>query len=250
MAGRDERRAALVTGAGSGIGLSVTQRLRRDGLDVLGVDLDPMAAGGESLAADLATRAGNLAAVDEALRRFGRLDVIVASAGYQHQSPLRDFDPDHWDALLRILLTSPFLLAKYGWDALAAAPQGGRFIAIASVHSLTAAPFKSAYVSAKHGLLGLIKTIAVEGAEQGIISSAICPSYVRTARVEQQISELARLHRSTEQQVMQEHILANQAIKRLLEPDEIAETVALLTGPAGHAFTGSALAMDHGWTAS
>src|SRR3954451_10404504 len=157
--------AALVTGAAGGIGQATVERLRADGFDVLGFDLDD---------GDLTTREGNRRAVELVLERFGRLDVVVANAGFQHVAPVKDFPEDRWDALLAILLTSPFLLAKYAWDALAAAEQG-RFIAVAYAHALVASPSKSASVAAKHGVLGLVKTLALEGGEHGITATAVCP---------------------------------------------------------------------------
>ena len=130
---------------------------------------------------DLSTREGNRAVVDAALERFGgRLDAVVANAGFQHVAPLRDFPEDQWDKLQALLVTSPFLLAKYSWDALAASGDG-RFLAVASVHGLVASPFKAGYVAAKHGVLGLVKVLALEGADAGISASALCPAYVRTA---------------------------------------------------------------------
>ena len=257
LTAQDSPKAAIVTGAGSGIGLAVTQRLRDDGWRVLAVDLKPDAArcdgaggaGGDVLAADLTTREGNKAAVDTALARFGRLDAIIANAGFQHVSPIEDFDPDKWDALLAILLTSPFLLAKYGWDALKEAPDGGRFLAIASAHALSASAYKSGYVSAKHGVIGLVRTIALEGADIGITSTALCPAYVRTPMVERQISEQATAHGMSEDEVVAKVMLSRQAVKRLIEPDEIADAITFLLTPAGRAFTGAALPMDQGWTA-
>src|SRR3982751_5202997 len=150
-----ERRAAIVTGAASGIGRAVAERLASDGLDVLAVDIGPYGAGpGEPHRADLTTREGNAGAVDAALDRFGRLDVIVANAGMQKVAPVQEFPEDSWDQLIALLLTSPFLLARYGWAALGASGDG-RFVAIASAHALGASPNTSAYVSAKHGVIGL-----------------------------------------------------------------------------------------------
>ncbi len=180
---------------------------------------------------------------------YGGLDAIIANAGFQHVSPIEDFDPDKWDALLAILLTSPFLLAKYGWDALKEAPDGGRFLAIASAHALSASAYKSGYVSAKHGVIGLVRTIALEGADIGITSTALCPAYVRTPMVEKQISEQATAHRMSEDEVVAKVMLSRQAVKRLIEPDEIADAITFLLTPAGRAFTGAALPMDQGWTA-
>src|SRR3954470_3170850 len=162
-------RTAIVTGASSGIGRAVADRLRADGCDVLGVDLE-----GSDHDADLTTRAGNRGAIDAALDRFGRLDAIVANAGMQKVAPVAEFPEDSWDQLIALLLTSPFLLARYGWQALAESGDG-RFVAIASAHALAASPNKSAYVSAKHGVLGLVKTLAHEGGSRRILFSVVCP---------------------------------------------------------------------------
>jgi 3-hydroxybutyrate dehydrogenase len=227
--------AALVTGAASGIGLATAQRLRADGFDVLGFDRED---------GDLTTREGNATAVRSALDRFGRLDVVVANAGFQHVSPVQDFPEDRWDALLAILLTSPFLLAKYAWDALTGA-EHGRFIVVASAHALVASPYKAAYVAAKHGVLGLVKTLALEGLQ----ATAVCPGYVRTPLVEAQIPDQAKAHGVSEQEALQDVILAPHAVKRLIEPEEVANVIAFLSGPGGAAFSGAPVTMDLGWSA-
>jgi 3-hydroxybutyrate dehydrogenase len=198
---------------------------------------------------DLATRDGNRAVVDAALERFGRLDAVVANAGFQHVASVEEFPEATWDALIAVLLTSPFLLAKYAWPALRESGEG-RFVAIASAHSLTASPFKAGYVSAKHGVLGLVKTLALEGAPHGITATAVCPAYVRTPLVDQQIVDQARAHGVSEERVLEDVILERQAIKRLIEPEEVAEVVAFLLGPGGRAFTGAPVVMDLGWTAA
>ena len=242
-------RRAVVTGAASGIGRAIAARLEADGASVLAVDLEPDPEGpGEPFEADLTTREGNRAAVDAALERFGGLDGVVANAGIQHVAPIEEFPEHTWDRLVALLLTSPFLLAKYAWPALRAAEEA-RFIAIASVHGLVASPFKSAYVSAKHGVLGLVKTLALEGADDGILTSAVCPGFVRTPLVERQIGDQARAHGVSEERVLEDVMLEPHAVKRLIEPDEVAELVAFLGGPGGRAFSGSALPMDLGWTA-
>jgi 3-hydroxybutyrate dehydrogenase len=242
-------RRAIVTGAASGIGRAITQALVDDGARVLAVDLKPDEDGpGEPFAADLTTRDGNRAAIARAVEGFGGLDTIVANAGFQHVAPIAEFDEDRWDALLAILLTSPFLLARYGWDALAASGDG-RFIAVASAHALVASPFKAGYVSAKHGVLGLVKTLALEGAEHGITATAICPAFVRTPLVEAQIADQAKAHGIPEDEVLEQVILAPHALKRLIEPEEVAQAVLYLLGPGGTAFTGAPLVMDAGWTA-
>jgi 3-hydroxybutyrate dehydrogenase len=246
---QEGRRAAIVTGAASGIGAAVAARLAKDDIDVLSVDLKPVQDGpGQPFAADLTTREGNRAAVDAALERFGRLDIVVPNAGFQHVSPIADFPEDRWDALLAILLTSPFLLAKYAWPSLVASG-AGRFVVIASAHALAASPFKSGYVSAKHGVIGLIRTLALEGADVGITTSAICPGYVRTPLVEAQIADQAKAHGISEDEVLEKVMLAPQAVKRLVEPEEVAEMVAFLVGPFGGSVTGVAVPMEMGWTA-
>jgi len=242
-------RVSIVTGAASGIGRAIAERLERDGGSVLAVDLEPAQDGpGEPFAADLSTRAGNHATVEAALERFGRLDAIVANAGFQHVAPIAEFPEERWDALLAVLLTSPFLLARYAWDALAAAGDG-RFLAVASVHGLVASPFKVGYVAAKHGVLGLVKVLALEGADRGISVSALCPAYVRTPIVEAQIEAQAAATGVPAERVLEDILLAPQAVKRLLEPEEVAEAAAFLLGPGGRAVTGSPFVMDLGWTA-
>jgi 3-hydroxybutyrate dehydrogenase len=172
----------------------------------------------------------------------------VANAGFQHVSPVREFPEDQWDRLIALLLTSPFLLAKYAWNALAES-EAGRFIAVASAHGLVASPYKAGYVAAKHGLLGLVKTLALEGADDGILATAICPAFVRTPLVERQIAGQGRAHDMPEERVLEDVVLAPHVVKRLIEPDEVAEVVAFLAGPGGRAFTGVAIPMDLGWTA-
>ena len=241
--------SALVTGAASGIGRAIAERLVSDGWDVLAVDVAPDEGGaGVPFAADLTTRDGNRAAVAAALDRFGRLDAVIPNAGFQHVSPIESFDEDRWDALVALLLTSPFLLARYAWTALRESGNG-RIVVVASVHGLVASPFKAGYVSAKHGVMGLVKTLALEGASAGIRASAVCPGYVRTPLVEEQVADQARAHGMPEERVLEDVLLAPQALKRMLEPSEVADAVAFLLGPGAAAITGAPLLMDGGWTA-
>jgi 3-hydroxybutyrate dehydrogenase len=235
----DSERTALVTGAASGIGKAVATRLETDGWNVHAVDVAD---------GDLTTRDGNRAVVAGALERYGRLDAVVANAGFQHVAPVSEFPEDRWDALVALLLTSPFLLAKYAWDALAASGDG-RFLVVASVHGLVASPFKAGYVAAKHGVLGLVKVLALEGAAVGISASGLCPSYVRTPLVEAQIADQARMHGVSEKRALEDVILAPQAVKRLLEPEDVADAAAYLLGPGGRAVNGTPFVMDLGWTA-
>ena len=239
----------LVTGAASGIGRAVAGRLEGDGAQVLSVDLEPDPDGpGEGFEADLTTREGNRGAVDAAVERFGGLDVVVANAGVQHVAPVAEFPEDKWDTLIALLLTSPFLLARYAWEHLAKSGDG-RYVAIASAHALAASPYKAGYVSAKHGVLGLVRTLALEGAEHGILATAVCPGFVRTPLVEGQIPDQAKAHGVSEEEALEEVILAPHAVKRLIEPEEVAGVVAFLLGPDGRSFSGVPVTMDLGWTA-
>lgn len=243
------RRSALVTGAASGIGRAIAAAFEDAGWDVLAVDVAPDADGpGAPFAADLLTRAGNADAVAAAVDRHGRLDAVIASAGFQRVAPIEDFAEDDWDGLIALLLTSPFLLAKHAWPHLRASGDG-RFMAIASAHSLAASPFKAGYVSAKHGVLGLVRTLALEGAEHGIAATAICPGYVRTPLVERQIDAQAEAHGISADRVLEEVILAPHAVKQLVEPEEVAAMALFLAGPHGRSLTGSPVVMDQGWTA-
>jgi 3-hydroxybutyrate dehydrogenase len=219
-------KAALVTGAAGGIGRAVAARLEADGWSVHAVDVDD---------GDLTTAEGNRAVVDAALERFGRLDAVIPNAGFQHVAPVAEFPEERWDALVALLLTSPFLLAKYAWNALAESGDG-RFVAIASVHGLVASPFKAGYVAAKHGLLGLVKVLALEGADRGITATAVCPAFTRTPLVEAQIADQANVHGLPEERVLEDVILAPHAVKRLIEPEEVAAVVSFLLGPEGRAF--------------
>jgi 3-hydroxybutyrate dehydrogenase len=239
-------RAAVVTGAASGIGRAVAERLVRDGAQVLSVDLEADGPG-VPFAADLTTREGNREAVARALDEFGRLDAVIANAGFQHVAPVEEFPEDRWDAIVSLLLTSPFLLARAGWPALRESGNG-RFVAIASVHGLVASPYKAAYVASKHGVVGLVKTLALEGAEHGILATAVCPAFVRTPLVERQVADRAAAQGISEDDALTD-LLAPHVVKRLLEPAEVADTVAYLLGPGGRAFSGAAVTMDLGWTA-
>jgi 3-hydroxybutyrate dehydrogenase len=240
---------ALVTGAASGIGRAIAARLEGDGFEVLAVDLEPDADGpGKPFGADLTTREGNRDAVEAALEAFGGLDVVVANAGFQHVSPVAEFPEEQWDTLIALLLTSPFLLAKYAWSALAES-EAGRFIVVASVHGLVASPYKSAYVAAKHALEGLSKVVALEGGEHGVTSNCVNPGYVRTPLVEKQIADQAHVHGIPESEVVEKVMLTETAIKRLVEPEEVAELVSWVAGPHAAYVNGASLTMDGGWTA-
>lgn len=242
-------RTALVTGAASGIGAAVARRMAADGATVLAVDLD--GAGVKALAQEVAglePLACDLSDLDAVDALPAEVDVLVNNAGLQHVAPVPEFDPQRFSAILTIMLEAPFRLARRtlphmyerGW---------GRVINISSVHGLRASPFKSAYVAAKHGLEGLSKVIALEGAEHGVTSNCISPAYVRTPLVERQIADQARQHDIDEGEVVEKIMLAPAAVKRLVEPAEVAELAAVLYGPASASISGASLTMDGAWTA-
>ena len=228
--------AAIVTGAASGIGAAVAARLVKDGVDRRSASILAPAgrtAPGVPFAADLTTREGNRAAVDAALERFGRLDIVVPNAGFQHVVARRRLPRGPLGRAAGHPAHQPVPAGQVRAGRTRAQSGEGRFVVVASAHALAASPFKAGYVSAKHGVLGLVKTLALEGADVGITRRAVCPGYVRTPLVEKQIADQAEAHGMPEDEVLEEVILAPQAVKRLVEPEEVAEMVAFLLGPSG-----------------
>ena len=241
-------RRALITGAASGIGRACAVRLAAAGVDVVAMDID---ADGVQCVADEVGGAAVVADLSDPsfLEGLPRdLDIVVNNAGFQLVRPVEDFPARTFGTILKVMLEAPFLLIAHalphmyekGW---------GRVINISSVHGLVASPHKAAYVSAKHGLQGLSKVVALEGAEHGVTSNCINPGYVRTPLVENQIADQARVRGITEDQVVTEVLLERAAIKRLLEPEEVAEMAAYLCSPSASAITGASMVMDGGWTA-
>jgi 3-hydroxybutyrate dehydrogenase len=204
--------------------------------------------GGTFVGADLTARDGCRKLVDAALEAHGSVHVLVNNAGYQHVSPIEDFPEDQWQRMLALMLTAPFLLTRYCWPSMKK-QKWGRVVNIASIHALVASPYKVGYVSAKHGLIGLTRTAALEGGEHGITVNAICPAYVRTPLVDSQIADQAKANKLSPEQVIETIMLAPAAVKRLIEPHEVADFVAYLCGEAAGTITGAALQMDLGWTA-
>ncbi len=243
---------ALVTGAASGIGRAVAARLVSDGASVLLLDRDEAAVkeaaseiGAEHLVADLS----DSSAIDALGLGDRGIDILVNNAGIQHVSPVEEFDPARFEQIHKIMLHAPFLLARALLPGMYAAGWG-RIVNLSSVHGHRASPYKSAYVSAKHGLEGLSKVIALEGAGKGVTSNTVCPGYVRTPLVEGQIADQARTHGIAEDEVLEKVLLVRTPIKRLVEPDEVAGVVAFLCGPGTDSITGTAHIMDGGWTAT
>ncbi|WP_151772568.1 3-hydroxybutyrate dehydrogenase [Streptomyces abyssomicinicus] len=246
-------RTALVTGAAGGIGRACTLRLAAAGATVRAVDRDEH--GLAELTGQVAGLNGtvepqvlDLTDLDAAERAAEGVDVLVNNAGIQLVRPVHEFPPEVFHTVLTVMLEAPFRLIRgalphmygQGW---------GRIINVSSVHGLRASAFKSAYVSAKHGLEGLSKTVALEGAPHGVTSNCVNPGYVRTPLVEKQITDQAAVHGIPEDRVVSEILLRDTAVKRLIEPAEVAETVAFLCGPAAATITGSSYVMDGGWTA-
>jgi 3-hydroxybutyrate dehydrogenase len=240
-------RTAVVTGGASGIGRACAQRLAREGATVVVLDLDEPAAaevaagiGGRAIGIDLT----DLDAVD-ALDLDA--DILVNNAGVQHVAPIEEFPPEKFALILRLMVEAPFRLVRRSLPHMYA--QGwGRIVNISSVHGVRASEFKSAYVTAKHALEGLSKVIALEGAPHGVTSNCVNPAYVRTPLVDQQIEAQARAHGIGRAEVVERIMLAPAALKRLLEPDEVAAAVAYLCAPEASFITGSSLMIDGGWS--
>jgi len=249
-------KVALVTGAASGIGLAIARDFAGHGVRVTLADIDQER--GQAAASELAgarfERADMTSAEDisrlvaDTLAAEGKIDILVNNAGIQHVAPIHEFPEAKWRLIIDMMLTAPFLLTK------AALPnmyerKWGRIINIASIHGLVASPFKSAYVAAKHGLVGLTRTTALEAGAYNVTCNAICPSYVRTPLVEKQIADQARIHGIPEDQVVEKIMVAHGAIHRLLEPREVAQLVTYLCSDAAGGITGGTQTIDCGWTA-
>jgi 3-hydroxybutyrate dehydrogenase len=255
------RRSALVTGSTSGIGLGIARAFAQQGADVMlngfgdAAQIETLRAELERehgvrvafSGADLGRPADVRALADATLATFGKLDILVNNAGIQHVAPIEDFDDERWDALIAVNLSSSFHLIK------ALVPQmkarrSGRIINIASAHGLTASPFKSAYVAAKHGMVGLSKVVALELAEHGVTCNTICPGYVKTPLVERQIADQAKAHGISPERVVREVMLSHQARKEFVAVEELAALAVFLASDAAASITAAAIPMDGGWT--
>ncbi|MFJ7071606.1 3-hydroxybutyrate dehydrogenase [Streptomyces sp. NPDC098781] len=246
-------RTALVTGAAGGIGAACALRLAAAGAKVRAVDLDAeglerLGDRARGLAGGVEPHVLDLTDLDAAELAAAGTDVLVNNAGLQLVRPIEEFPPDVFHTVLTVMLEAPFRLIRgalphmygQGW---------GRIVNVSSVHGLRASAFKSAYVAAKHGLEGLSKTAALEGAPHGVTSNCVNPAYVRTTLVEKQLTDQARAHGIPEERVLSEVLLQDSAVKRLIEPEEVAEAVAYLCGPQASFVTGTSLVLDGGWTA-
>jgi 3-hydroxybutyrate dehydrogenase len=255
-------KVSLVTGSTSGIGLGVARALAAAGADVVlngfGKPEDVAEAQAQIAAefkvsvsyssADMSKPQAIREMIETTLRAFGRLDILVNNAGIQHVAPLQDFPPEKWDAILAIDLSSAFHTTRLVLPSMLQ-NKWGRIVNIASAHGLVASPFKSAYVAAKHGLVGLTKVTALETAERGITCNAVCPGYVYTPLVEAQIDGQAKAHGIARDQVIRDILLAQQPNKRFATVDELGALVVFLAGTAAASITSAALPVDGGWTA-
>jgi 3-hydroxybutyrate dehydrogenase len=253
-------KVAIVTGAASGIGLAIAEGLAKEGVNITIADLDGEGGkkavekiqklGGDGLfvKTDVTKREDCKNLIAETVKKFGRIDILVNNAGLQHVSPIIDFPEDKWDLLIGVMITGPFLCTKYALPHMIR-QKWGRIINISSIHGIIAAKFKSAYVSAKHGVIGLTKVTALEMLEHGITANAICPTFVRTPLVDKQIDDQAKAHGIPREEVLEKVILAEAPMKRMLEPEEVADLVVYLSGESARNITGSAITIDEGWTA-
>jgi 3-hydroxybutyrate dehydrogenase len=257
-----EGRAAIVTGSTSGIGLGIAKALAEAGAAVMLNGFGDRAEVEKSrklLAetndvdviysdADMSKPDQIAAMADQAGGRFGQIDILVNNAGIQHVSPIEAFPPEKWDLIIAINLSSAFHLTRAVFAGMK--QRGfGRIVNIASAHGLIASPFKSAYVAAKHGIVGLTKTVALEGAESGVTCNAICPGYVWTPLVEKQIDDQAKAHSISKDRVIKEVLLKQQPNKKFATVEEIGALTVFLCGEGGASITGTALPVDGGWTA-
>lgn len=251
----ETRRVALVTGAASGIGKATAKALVDAGHHVMIADINQgegeataKQIGASFLQADLSTRDGCRHTIDQTAEQLGPVQILVNNAGFQHIDSIEDYPEDTWDRLQALMLTAPFLLMKYAWPGMRAAGWG-RIINVSSIHGLVASPYKASYVSAKHGLIGLTRAGAVEGGPQGITVNAVCPGFTRTPLTEGQIDDLARSMDVSPQEALEQSMLAPAAIKRALEPEEVADVIGYLASERAGGITGATWQVDLGWTA-
>ena len=249
-----DNKTALVTGGASGIGKAIATELAELGAYVLIHDINEMGQevaknlGGIFLKADFSDMNQTRELAQNLLKRRGSVDILTNNAGFQHMSTVEDFPEDTWAKLIQVLLVAPFQLTKYlvpgmkekGW---------GRIINMSSIHGLVASPYKSAYVAAKHGLIGFTKTVAIEVGSDNITVNAICPTFTRTPLVERQIGEQAEILGISKESVVQDVMLGAAAIKRLVEPEEVAKLACYLVSEDAKSITGAAFPIDAGWTA-
>ena len=243
-----------MTGAASGIGRAIARELAGSGVRVIVSDLSgggreaAEEIGGDFLQADLASMDEAAALGERAVELRGGVDILVNNAGFQKMAAVEEYDDRLWASFLQVMLVAPFQLTKRLLPGMKER-QWGRIINISSIHGLVASPYKSAYISAKHGLIGLTKTVALEAGAHGVTVNAICPGFVRTPLVEGQIASQAAAHGIDEDEVVEKIMMEPAAIKRIIEPEEVARLALFLASDDARSVTGSAYSIDAGWTA-
>jgi 3-hydroxybutyrate dehydrogenase len=255
-------KSVVITGSTSGIGMGIARAFTAQGCNVMlngfgdAAEIEGLRAGLAAehkvsvlySSADMVKPAEIVAMVDQAKRRFGAVDVLVNNAGIQHVAPVEEFPVEKWDAVLAINLSSAFHAIRSALPGMKS-KGWGRIINVASAHGLVASPFKSAYIAAKHGLVGLTRTVALETAGKGVTCNAICPGYVLTALVEKQIDDQAKAHGIAREDVIGDIILERQPSKEFVKVEEVAALAVFLCGDSAASITGAALPIDGGWTA-
>src|SRR6266566_3568417 len=251
-----EGKVAIVTGAASGIGLAIARDFAQNGVRVIVSDVDVEGGrtaadalpGARFLAADMTKGQDIEQLVAQTIADEGQVDILINNAGIQHVAPITEFPEAKWRQIIDIMLTAPFLLTKAVLPGMYAR-KWGRIVNVASIHGLVASRYKAAYISAKHGLIGLTRVTALEAGDHGVTCNATCPSYVRTPLVEKQIADQAKTHGIPEDEVVEKIMVSKGAIHRLLEPREVAQFATFLCSDAASGITGSAQTIDCGWTA-
>lgn len=252
----NRKKVFAITGGASGIGLALSKAMAEDGHQVVMIDVNEdglieksKEINADYVMADLTNRGSCKEAIDSINNKYGGVDVLINVAGVQYVAPVKEFPEDKWDFIISLMLTAPFLLTKYVWPHME--EQGwGRIINLNSIHGLIASPFKSAYISAKHGLAGLTKTCALEGGKCGITVNSINPSYVNTPLVKGQIQAQAKEHGISEDEVIETIMLKNSSVREMVDTNAIADVVRLLVSESGRFITGICLPIDGGWTAT
>jgi 3-hydroxybutyrate dehydrogenase len=232
-------KVAIVTGAAGALGRSIVEALHDQGAKVVGVDII-----GEGLTFDVGTRAGCQAMIDKTVELHGTVDILVLNAGFQIVHPIAEFPEADWDRLLDIYLKGPFLAMKAAWPHLISKP-GSRILVTASTSSFQAEPFKAPYIAARHGILGLIKVAALEGAPHGLTANCVAPAWMDTPAVAKQLSKQSELRGISEDEVL-EGFLSRQPVKRFVKTEEVASVFAFLASPAAAAITGACVPVDLG----
>ena len=261
MSGELRGKSAVVTGSTSGIGKVTAERLAAAGANVMlngfgdAKDIEAFRAGLEKggvkaayHGADMTKPAEIASLIAEATKTFGAVDILVNNAGIQHVSPVDEFPPDKWDAIIAIDLSAAFHATRAALPGMKAR-KWGRIINIASIHGLVASPYKSAYVAAKHGLVGFTKAAALEVAQMGVTVNAICPGYAMTAIIEKQVADQSRITGIAPENVVRDVILVDQPTRKLIKVDHLASLVLYLASDQAESITGAAISIDGGWTA-